>query len=181
MHPSGVARTLAIAMKPGLAIALLPFVLAVTRSSALAAAPPAPAASRHYDLTPALDATRVLANPHKGWYHHYPDNHIEKYRIAEDRDLLEFPGMDHVYLRLAWAYLEPREGQFDWPVIDRIIEKWTAHGLGIAFRISCSETSTDRPEQQYRDSALGHGGGGQGRLLPDGPGDRSGRTLGTGL
>ena len=88
-------------------------------------------------------------NPHKGWYHHYPDNHINKYQIARDADLLEFPGMDHLYIRLAWAYLEPKEGQFDWAVIDRIIEKWTAHGLGIAFRISCKETSTDRIEQQF--------------------------------
>ncbi len=101
------------------------------------------------DLTALHDATRVLVNPHKGWYHHYPDNHPDKYRIARDADLLEFPGMDHVYIRLAWAYLEPKEGQFDWAVIDRIIEKWTAHGLGISFRISCKETSTDRIEQQY--------------------------------
>jgi hypothetical protein len=101
------------------------------------------------DLTSLQDATRVLVNPDKGWYHHFPDNHINKYQIARDEDLLEFPGMDHVYLRLAWAYLEPREGQFDWPVIDRIIDKWTAHGLGIAFRISCKETSTDRIEQQF--------------------------------
>ena len=101
------------------------------------------------DLTPLHDATRVLVNPHKGWYHHYPDNHPDKYRIARDADLLEFPGMDHVYIRLAWSYLEPKEGQFDWAVIDRIIEKWTAHRLGIAFRISCKETSTDRIEQQY--------------------------------
>lgn len=34
-------------------------------------------------------------------------------------------------------------------MIDRIIEKWTAHGLGIAFRISCKETTTDRIEQQF--------------------------------
>jgi hypothetical protein len=104
--------------------------------------------TRH-DLTPLHDTRRVLVNPHKGWYHHYPDNHINKYEIARDEDLLQFPGMDHVYVRLAWAYLEPREGQFDWPVIDRIIEKWTANGLGIAFRISCRETSADRVEQQF--------------------------------
>ena len=102
-----------------------------------------------YDLTPLQDAERALANPHKGWYHHYPDNHINKYEIGRDADLLEFTGMDHLYIRLAWAYLEPREGQFDWAVIDRIIEKWTAHGLGIAFRISCKETSTNRVEQQF--------------------------------
>jgi hypothetical protein len=102
-----------------------------------------------HDLTPLQDAKRVLVNPHKGWYHHFPDNHPNKYQIARDADLLEFPGMDHLYIRLAWAYLEPKEGQFDWPVIDRLIEKWTAHGLGIAFRISCKETSTDRIEQQF--------------------------------
>lgn len=103
----------------------------------------------HHDLTPLQDAARVLVNPHKGWYHHFPDNHLNRYPIARDADVLEFPGMDHLYIRLAWAYLEPKEGQFDWAVIDRIIEKWTAHGLGIAFRISCKETSTDRIEQQF--------------------------------
>ena len=108
-----------------------------------------PAAPVVHDLTPLHDATRVLLNPHKGWYHHYPDNHMNKYEIARDADLLEFPGMDHLYIRLAWAYLEPKEGQFDWAVIDRLIGKWTAHGLGIAFRISCKETSTDRIEQQF--------------------------------
>lgn len=102
-----------------------------------------------HDLTPLHDATRVLVNPHKGWYHHYPDNNPNKYVIARDADLLEFPGMDHLYLRLAWSYLEPSEGSFDWSIIDRLVEKWTAHGLGIAFRISCKETSTDRIEQQY--------------------------------
>ncbi len=110
---------------------------------------PATPQSLSHDLTPLHDATRVLVNPHKGWYHHYPDNHLNKYEIARDTDLLEFPGMDHLYIRLAWAYLEPLEGHFDWAVIDRIIEKWTAHGLGIAFRISCKETGTDRIEQQY--------------------------------
>lgn len=106
-------------------------------------------ANQTFDLRPHWDDRTPLPNPHKGWYHHFPDNHIDKYKIARDQDLLEFPGMDHLYIRLAWAYLEPREGQYDWAVIDRIIEKWTGHGLGIAFRISCKETSVDRIEQQY--------------------------------
>ena len=117
--------------------------------AALHAAEASPPARGVRDLTPLHDATRVLINPHKGWYHHFPDNHPDKYQIARDADLLDFPGMDHLYIRLAWAYLEPKEGQFDWAVIDRIIEKWTAHGLGIALRISCKETSTDRIEQQF--------------------------------
>ena len=108
-----------------------------------------PKHSRSIDLRPYADETTPLANPHKGWYHHFPDNHINKYRIARDADLLDFPGMDHVYIRLAWAYLEPQEGHYHWDVIDKIIDKWVGHGLGISFRISCKETSTDRPEQQY--------------------------------
>lgn len=102
-----------------------------------------------HDLTALHDAARVLKNPDKGWYHHFPDNHPDKYRIRRDADLLDFPGMDHIYIRLAWAYLEPLEGQYDWSMIDRIIGKWTAHGLKIAFRISCKETGTDRIEQQF--------------------------------
>jgi hypothetical protein len=102
-----------------------------------------------HDLTPLHDATRVLVNPHKGWYHHFPDNHPDKYRIASDSDLLDFPGMDHLYMRLAWSYLEPMEDCFDWAVIDGLIGKWTAHGLGVSFRISCKETGTDRIEQKY--------------------------------
>lgn len=131
---------------------------------------------RRQDLTALQDPHRVLVNPHKGWYHHYPDNHINKYEIARDADLLEFPGLDHLYLRLAWAYLEPREGEFNWAVIDRIIEKWTAHGLGIAFRISCKETSTDRPEQQFATPRWVQEAGAQGGFYrlgqptgPDGP------------
>jgi hypothetical protein len=101
------------------------------------------------DLRDRADDRTPLANPHKGWYHHFPDNHPDKYRIARDADLLQIPGMDHLYFRLAWSYLEPQEGRFDWSPIDREVEKWTAKGLGIAFRITPKETSVDRPEQRY--------------------------------
>lgn len=110
---------------------------------------PLDAPTRRIDMRPHWNDRIALANPHKGWFHHFPDNHINKYVIARDEDLTEFPGMDHLYIRLAWAYLEPQEGRFDWDVIDRIIDKWVGHGMGIAFRISCKETSTDRIEQQF--------------------------------
>jgi hypothetical protein len=104
---------------------------------------------RVIEMTSKWNDRVALENPHKGWYHHYPDNHINKYIIREDSHILDFPGMDHIYIRLAWAYLEPEEGRFNWEIIDNIIEKWTAKGLKISFRISCKETSTDRLEQQY--------------------------------
>lgn len=109
----------------------------------------APVHPEEHDLTKHHDPVTPLENPHKGWYHHFPDNHPDKYQIHNDADLLEFPGMDHVYIRLAWSYLEPKEGKYHWEAIDPIIEKWTSKGLGIAFRISCRETGTDRIEQQY--------------------------------
>ncbi len=104
---------------------------------------------REIDLTAKWNDKVALENPHKGWYHHYFDNHVEKYLLSKDSDLLDFPGMDHLYLRLSWAYLEPREGQLNWEIIDKVIEKWTAKGLKVSFRISCRETGTDRIEQQY--------------------------------
>jgi hypothetical protein len=103
---------------------------------------------RVIDLRPLADAARPLENPHKGWYHHFPDNSLGQYPVAEDRDLLDFPGMDHVYVRLAWSYLEPHEGEFDWTPVDREVERWTRHGMGIALRVSCREPGESLVEQQ---------------------------------
>ena len=50
--------------------------------------------------------------------------------------------MDHLYLRLAWSYLEPEEGVFDWSRIDEVVEKYVPLGYGISFRITCKETGT---------------------------------------
>ena len=134
------------------------------------------ALSVRIDMKPHWDSQTALQNPHKGWYHHYPDNHINKYIIQDDSHLLTFPGMDHIYIRLSWAYLEPEEGQFNWDVIDDIFHKWTQEGLGIAFRISCKETSTDRIEQQFATPKWVMEAGAQGRYCrygdivgPDGP------------
>ena len=92
------------------------------------------------DLVNKWDTIRPLVNPDKGWYHHMLDNGIRKYLIQDENDLTSFPGMDHLYLRLAWAYLEPEEGKFDWSYIDNIVEKYVPMGYKISFRISCKET-----------------------------------------
>jgi hypothetical protein len=97
-------------------------------------------ATRRVDLSPFHDTETVLRNPHKGWYHHYFDNGIDHYLPSCDEDLTEFPGMDHIYLRLAWSYLEPEQGNFNWRIIDDVIEKWRAKGLTVSFRITCKET-----------------------------------------
>ena len=86
------------------------------------------------------DTLRPLANPDKGWYHHMLDNGVGRYLIQDESELINFPGMDHLYLRLAWAFLEPEEGEFDWSWIDDIVEKYVPMGYQVSFRISCKET-----------------------------------------
>ena len=99
------------------------------------------ATTQSIDLTKMWDSEKVLENPHKGWYHHYFDNRSWKYGTKSDADLDNFPGMNHLYLRLAWSYLEPQEGKFNWNLIDNVINKWTAKGYSISFRITAKETS----------------------------------------
>lgn len=97
---------------------------------------------RTIDFIPDWDSVRVLKNPYKGWYHHLLDNGIKKYAIKDDDLFFSFPGMDHLYLRLAWSYLEPGEGEFDWTDIDRVVAKYVPKGYKISFRISSSETGS---------------------------------------
>jgi hypothetical protein len=92
------------------------------------------------DLTQFWDTITPLANPHKGWYHHLLDNAVNKYPIKDQQLFASFPGMDHLYLRLAWSYLEPEEGKFDWSRIDEVIEEYVPKGYGISFRVTCKET-----------------------------------------
>jgi hypothetical protein len=101
-------------------------------------------AMQTHDFKTQWDETTVLRNPHKGWYHHYFDNGIHHYIPQSDDELENFPGLDHIYLRLAWSHLEPSYRRFNWKLIDDIIEKWTAKGLGISFRVTCKESGADQ-------------------------------------
>lgn len=94
------------------------------------------------DFKPQWDTIRVLKNPYKGWYHHLLDNGVDKYAIKDETVFKAFPGMDHLYLRLAWSYLEPAEGQYDWHRIDEVVAKYVPLGYKISFRITSKETGT---------------------------------------
>ncbi len=98
------------------------------------------ARSRTIDLQSSWDTTRVLKNPRKGWYHHYYDNGTRNYPPASDADLDDFPGMDHLYIRLSWAHFQPQEASSDWSWIDRVSDHWVPKGYGISLRISTCET-----------------------------------------
>ena len=108
------------------------------------------------DLSSKWDTIRPLANPDKGWYHHLLDNGIHKYKISDEAVLKRFPGMDHLYLRLAWAFLEPEEGKFDWTYIDKVIEKYVPLGYQISFRIACKETGKVGEAIPYEVDGIGY-------------------------
>lgn len=95
-----------------------------------------------FNLERYWDSSRVLNNPHKGWCIHYYDNGITNYgnRMAANDSLPDFPGLNDIYLRLAWSYLEPAEGKYNWILIDSIIDRWVKWGHTISFRITCKET-----------------------------------------
>jgi hypothetical protein len=44
-----------------------------------------------------------------------------------------------IYLRVPWAFLEPREGEFNWALLDTPAQRWVAKGKRIALRITASE------------------------------------------
>lgn len=95
------------------------------------------------NLKPFQDSRRVLENPDKGWYHHYYDNNLERYK-GEDGDIKKIPCLNHLFLRFAWAYLEPEEGKFNWRLIDEQIEKWAPRNVKISLSITALETGVNQ-------------------------------------
>ena len=97
------------------------------------------------DLHLRWDEKKVCKNPNKGWYLHYYSNSLDRYgKGLEPGDFLEdFPGLNHIYMRLPWCLLEPEEGKYDWAVFDEVADKWVAHGYNVAFRVTCMETDRD--------------------------------------
>jgi len=55
-----------------------------------------------------------------GWVLHHYDNSIANYgsRLDPSDTVDDFPGVSVIYLRLAWSYIQPEEGRFNWSIID---------------------------------------------------------------
>lgn len=96
-----------------------------------------------FNLERYWDSDRVLNNPHKGWEMHYYSNSLRNYgsRLNPNDSLPDFPDLSNVYMRLAWSYLEPEEGKYNWAVVDSIVNRWTQWGKTVSFRITCKETN----------------------------------------
>ncbi len=119
------------------------------------------------------DTGAGLANPGMGWVLHFYDNVPANYgsQLAPADTVDEFPGLTVVYLRIPWSYVEPREGQFNWAVVDTPAQRWIAKGKQIAFRFSCAESWMRYATPQWVEQAGAKGynfESGKG-AKPDGP------------
>lgn len=88
------------------------------------------------------DTGEALQNPGVGWVLHFYDNEIQNYgsKLEPSDTVDEFPCLSVIYLRLAWSFLEPEEGKYNWAILDTPAQRWISKGKKIALRITCSET-----------------------------------------
>ena len=96
------------------------------------------------NLDSVADDKRVLKNPHKGWYWHFVDNGMRnglfRDKTPDGETYKTFPGLNHLYLRLDWADIQPDSpDEFNWNEVDEIMDKWGKLGYKFSFRICCNE------------------------------------------
>lgn len=93
------------------------------------------------DLRLLIDDKILHRNPHKGWFWHYIDNGYGRgnYREAHDPQdtLMDFPGLNHLYLRFDWGDVEREMGVYDFSYLDEIMETWGKYGYRFSLRV-CS-------------------------------------------
>ena len=71
------------------------------------------------DLRLLVDDKTVLKNPHKGWFWHFIDNGYGRpfYRDGYEEDpVLDFPGLNHLYLRFDWVTWKRRRASTISPI-----------------------------------------------------------------
>jgi hypothetical protein len=93
------------------------------------------------------DSGDAPVNPGMGWLLLHYDNNITEYDLElEPSDTLDdFPGLSGIYMRLAWSYIEPEEGKFNWSIVDTPAQRWIAKGKQIALRFTSAERQADQP------------------------------------
>jgi len=88
------------------------------------------------------DSGEALVNPDMGWTLHFYSNIIRNYgsKLEPSDTLDDWPGLSVIYLRVPWAFLEPKEGEFNWSLFDTPAQRWIAKGKKIALRVTASES-----------------------------------------
>jgi hypothetical protein len=92
-------------------------------------------------------------------------------RLATTDLLPDWPGLSFIYLRIPWSYIEPREGEFNWSVVDTPMQRFVPRGLKACFRFSCSESWMEyaTPEWVKEAGARGYRFTPGRGVSPDGP------------
>lgn len=86
----------------------------------------------------------ALNNPGMGWIALEEQTGNGKMDLGASGQL---PEVDNIGIQTSWALIERNEGVFDWSLIDRTIDYWTARGKRINFRI-CTD-SLSLPEVYF--------------------------------
>lgn len=109
------------------------------------------------------DTRELLTNPGMGWNFAYHSNNLNIFaNTLRPGDYLDAFPCDIVYFRLGWADVEKQEGVYDWSVIDKAADEWTARGKRIAVRFCVAFPGNQNTPLWVRDA------GAQGAVDADG-------------
>jgi len=97
-----------------------------------------PTAIHHARL---IDHGEALVNPGMGWVTYFYSNLYQNYgsKLAPSDTVRYFPGMNTVFLRLPWAFIEPEENNFAWEILDTPAQRWIDDGGQVALCITATE------------------------------------------
>jgi hypothetical protein len=99
---------------------------------------PLPSGQLHARLT---DHGEALINPGMGWVTYYYSNLYQNYgsKLEPSDTVRYFPGMNTVFLRIPWAFVEPEEGQYVWEILDTPAQRWIEQGGQVGICITATE------------------------------------------
>jgi len=88
-----------------------------------------------------IDHGEALVNPGMGWVTYFYSNLYQNYgsKLAPSDTVRYFPGMNTVFLRLPWAFIEPEENNFVWEILDTPAQRWIDQGGQVALCITATE------------------------------------------
>ena len=105
-------------------------------------------ASPQYDSLPTdihratpVDHGQALINPGMGWVTYFYSNLYQNYgsKLEPSDTVRYFPGMNTLFLRIPWAFIEPEEHNFMWEILDTPAQRWIDHGGQVALCITATE------------------------------------------
>ncbi len=87
------------------------------------------------------DHGEALINPGMGWVTYFYSNLYQNYgsKLEPSDTVRYFPGMNTVFLRIPWAFIEPEENNFIWEILDTPAQRWIEKGGKVAICITATE------------------------------------------